>query len=124
MLVGCGGHATKQPPRAQGPRLPRATAQQLASLSDAAASALAARSCDAPTRVAALQAATLRAINAHRIPPEFQEELLGAVNDLAGRSSVCVRVQQTGNAPAPRGGGKHKPKHVEHKSKHGDESGD
>ena len=78
LLAGCGSAA--------GPRLPRALAATWSSDADAVAAALhAGDACLAQRRAGMLQASVIAAVNAHRLRPEFQETLVGAVNDLATR---------------------------------------
>jgi hypothetical protein len=82
-LSGCGDakRATPHPPT-----LPRALATQLAASSDAVANALAeGESCRARALAQQLRRDTVAAVNAGRVDPRLQEELTGAVNDLAGR---------------------------------------
>ena len=83
LAAGCGGRDAAAPP---GPKLPRPLAQRLADTSDAVAEALAAGDgCTARRRATSLQRTVIAAINARRVPPAFQEPLLGAANELAGR---------------------------------------
>jgi len=83
LAAGCGGHEAAGP---QQPTLPRPLAQRLAGASDAVATALVAGDeCTALHRATSLQRTVIAAINAHRVPPVFQEQLLGAVNALAER---------------------------------------
>ena len=85
LLAGCGS-AAPSPPKAVRPHLPRALAADWAQQADAVATALAAGDgCLAQQRAAALQAAVIEAIDAHRVGARFQEPLQSAVNDLAGR---------------------------------------
>src|SRR5262249_17972111 len=79
LAAGCGGRAVSSPP----PGLPRPLAHGLAGASDSVASALAAGDgCTALHRATALQRTVIAAVNARRVPPAFQEPLLGAVNSL------------------------------------------
>ncbi|HEY1366889.1 MAG TPA: hypothetical protein VGF23_07240 [Gaiellaceae bacterium] len=83
LAAGCGGREAAGP---SPPELPRPLAQQLAGASDSVAAALAAGDgCTALRRATSLQRSVIAAINAHRVPPVFQEPLLGAVNALAER---------------------------------------
>jgi hypothetical protein len=80
VLAGCG--AT----RSAGPHLPRTLAAAWRSDADAVAEALAAGArCLARQRAVALQTSVIRAVNAHRLGSQFQEPLVGAVNELASR---------------------------------------
>jgi hypothetical protein len=111
LLAGCGGAATVTPRK---PTLPRALASSLRTQADAVAAALAANDgCLARQRAIALQGSVIAAVNAHRVPPRFQEPLQSAVNDLAAR----ITCTPPAPAPAPpehgRGHGKH--------GKHGDQ---
>jgi len=113
LLGGCGGTRHAAPPRP--PALPRALASDLASASDEVAAALASGdSCRALTLVHGLQAQTIAAINAHRVPAGLQEQLSGSVNSLAARVS-CV--------PPPDNRGKHKD-HEKHGKKKKKDEGD
>jgi hypothetical protein len=88
-LAGCGGGAEDRPTPVR-PKLPSALAAELAERVDRVAAALGAGdSCTALAEANALQQATVQAVNARRLPAAFQEDLTGAVNDLAGRIS-CV----------------------------------
>lgn len=105
LLGGCGGSNHAAPPRP--PALPHSLASDLAATSDAVAAALSAGdSCQALTLAHGLQAQTIAAINAHRVPAGLQEQLSGAVNGLVARVR-CVP------SPPPtiteeHGRGKHK----------------
>ena len=81
LVTGCGGHARRSvPPQ---PKLPAALAGQLASSSDAVAAKLDANDgCGALAEARRLQQRTIAAINAHRVPAVFQEDLLSATNQL------------------------------------------
>jgi hypothetical protein len=110
VLSGCGGAKHAAPPRP--PALPHALASDLAAASDQVAAALATGdSCRALILVHGLQAQTIAAINAHRVPAGLQEQLSGAVNSLAARVS-CV--------PPPDNRGKHNG-HEKHGKKKKDE---
>ena len=107
-LSGCGSgpdHRAAPPPR-----LPSTVASSLAARSDEVARALEAGVwCRAASLARQLQQQTIAAINAHRVPVVFQEDLAATVNDLVGRI-VCV--------PGPerrKDNGKHKgqKKHAE-----------
>jgi hypothetical protein len=73
LLAGCGGGGTTAP---AGPRLPHAVAQRLLSALD---------------DPAALQARTIRELNAHRIPAALQEPLVSQVNALVADPSAARR---------------------------------
>lgn len=99
-LAGCGGGPERRatPP----PRLPPAVGSALAAQSDRVAQALdAGDGCSAAALAQELQQHTIAAINAHRVPAPFQEDLAASVTDLVSRIT-CVPVQQ------PRDRGKHK----------------
>jgi hypothetical protein len=83
-LSGCGADAKRATPHP--PTLPRALATQLAARSDAVANALAeGESCRARALAEQLRRDTIAAVNARRVDTRLQEELTGAVNDLAAR---------------------------------------
>jgi hypothetical protein len=83
LLGGCGSRHAAAPEQ---PRLPRALATAWRSDADAVAAALAAGDrCLARRRVASLQTSVIEAVNARRLASQFQEPLLGAVNELAAR---------------------------------------
>jgi hypothetical protein len=81
-LAGCGrGGGDAAPP--PGPALERATADQLASTSDAIADALDDGDvCGAAGLADQLNDQVIEAINAGRIPPAFQEDLQARANEL------------------------------------------
>jgi hypothetical protein len=86
-LSGCGGAKRAAP---HPPTLPRSLATAFAARSDAVADALVAGdSCRAVALARQLQRETIAAINRGRVPTSFQENLTGAVNDLAARVT-CV----------------------------------
>jgi hypothetical protein len=98
--------------------LPHALAFELAATSDAVAASLAAgNSCRALTLARRLQARTIAAINAGRVPSGLQEDVSGSVNALVARVT-CVPPP----APAPPAEKKHG--HEKHKGhghkKHGE----
>jgi len=112
-LSGCGGAKPAAAPHP--PTLPRPLATALAERSDAVADALAAGdSCRALTLARQLQRKTIAAINQRRVGGPFQENLAGAVNDLAARVT-CVPPSPP---PAKKEHG-HK-KHEKHGNKHKD----
>ena len=88
VCAACGSHALRAEPPP--PKLPAALAAQLATSSDAVAARLDADdSCGALATARGLQQQAIAAINAHRVPPAFQEDLLAATNDLVARIT-CV----------------------------------
>lgn len=112
-LAGCGGAAKKPAPAV--PKLPRALASAWRAQADGVAAALASGDgCLAEQRMQALQQAVIDAVNARTVPGRFQEPLLGAVNDLAGRIS-CTPPP----APAPTPPEKQHPPHPPHGHGHG-----
>jgi hypothetical protein len=84
--AGCGGSSDAAPPR-----LPREVASALAARSDAIARTLdAGDPCRAAVQARALRSRTIAAVNARRIPRDYQEELLGAVQELvASTEEAC-----------------------------------
>jgi len=81
-VAGCGGGGgdTAPPP---GPAIERATAERLASTSDAIADALDEGDvCGAAGLADELNGQVIDAINAGRIPPAFQEDLQARANEL------------------------------------------
>jgi hypothetical protein len=112
-LAGCGNdnaHRAAPPP----PRLPRVLADELASQSDELARALDAQdSCRASSLVRVLQARTIAAINARRVPAAFQEPLASTVTDLVSRircvpSPAVPRDQDAKGKGKGKGKGEHK----------------
>jgi hypothetical protein len=94
--------------------LPRTLAASLADQSDRVARALeGGDSCQAASVARVLQAQTIAAINARRVPAAFQEPLTSAVTDLVGRIR-CVP------PPAPE----HEPGRGKKKGHHKGEGGD
>jgi hypothetical protein len=114
-VSGCGGAKRSAPPP---PTLPRTLATALAAQSDAVGDALSAGdSCRALRLAQQLQRRTIAAINDGRVSGRLQEQLSGAVNELAARVT-CVP-----QAAAPSGKNKHDHgKHNGHGKKH--EEGD
>jgi hypothetical protein len=103
LLAGCGG-AHRVTPRQ--PRLPAALAGPWRTQADAVAAALASGDgCLAQQRAVALRTSVIAAVNSHTLPPRFQEQLVGAVNDLAGR----IHCAPPAPAPAPVAHGHSKP---------------
>ncbi len=102
VLAGCGGHSSH---RTAQPKLQRALAQQLATLSERVAEKLdAGDSCSALVAANALQSQTIAAVNGHKVPDALKEPLMSAATELASRIQC---------APAPphhkgHGKGKHK----------------
>jgi hypothetical protein len=110
-LAGCGGGSEHR--AAAPPKLPPALATSLAARSDRVAQALdAGDACGAAALAKDLQQQTIAAINAHRVPAPFQEDLAASVTDLASRIE-CVPVQH------PRSHGKHKGKDKDKEKHHG-----
>ncbi|MFL6028602.1 MAG: hypothetical protein ACJ74D_01040 [Gaiellaceae bacterium] len=92
-MSGCGADAKRATPRP--PTLPRALATQLAARSDAVANALAeGESCRARALAEQLRRDAIAAVNGRRIDTRLQEELTGAVNDLAARVRCVPPVVQ------------------------------
>ena len=91
-LSGCGsgpGHRAAPPPK-----LPPAIASSLAARSDEVARALeAGNACRAAGLARQLQQQTIAAVNAHRVPAAFQEDLASTASDLVGRIT-CVPAQK------------------------------
>jgi hypothetical protein len=112
-LAGCGGGPEHQ--AAPPPKLPPALGSDLAAQSDRVAQALdAGDGCSAAHLAQELQQQTIAAINAHRVPAPFQEDLAASVTDLVSRIA-CVPVQQ------PQHRGRHKGKDKKkHKGKKDD----
>lgn len=106
-VAGCGGAHTTTPRQ---PTMPRALAQSLRAQADGIAAALTAGDgCLAQQRAVSLQASVITAVNARRLPPRFQETLLGSVNDLVSRIT-CVPppvAQPTEHGHKHEGHGKH-----------------
>jgi hypothetical protein len=96
LLAGCGSE-TKQD---DGPALPHALGLAWERQATAAADALNdGDQCLARRRLRRLQTDVIAAINARRVPPALQEELLGTVNDsvvrvLCGRGNTPPTAQQ------------------------------
>lgn len=81
-LAGCGGGGGDAAPP-PGPAIERATAEQLASTSDAIADALDGGDvCGAAGLADELNGQVIEAINAGRVPPAFQEDLQARSNEL------------------------------------------
>ena len=96
VLAGCGGGGK--------PAIDPAVAQRLARQADAVAASSAARNpCAAAHSAAALQAATIRAINAHEIPERYQETLQTRANELVAelRPECLPSVTAAPTAPTP-----------------------
>lgn len=109
-LAGCesGGEHRAAP---QPVRLPRPLADALAAQSDQIAQALDAQdSCRAASLARVLQAHTIAAINARRVPGAFQEPLASAVTDLVSRIR-CVPPPVEPEGQGRNGKGKAKGKH-------------
>jgi hypothetical protein len=114
-LSACGGEAKRAAPPP--PSLPRVLAATLAARSDAVAAALAqGDGCRARMAAQQLQHETIAAINAGRIAAPLQEELSGAVNDLAARVTCVPPPAATSDEdehPKHKGKGHEKKKHGE-----------
>jgi hypothetical protein len=81
LLGGCGGGEEAEPPPR--PTIDATTAEALASTSDSIADALDAGDvCTAAGRADDLNAQVIEAINAKKIPPAFQEDLLARAQEL------------------------------------------
>jgi hypothetical protein len=117
LLAGCGGaHPTT--PRL--PRLPHALASTWRAEADGVASALAAGDgCLAQQRAVALQSSVIGAVNKRRLPPRFEETLLGSVNDLVSRIA-CVPPPAPAAPPAPHEGHGHGHHHHDKHGGHGE----
>lgn len=94
-LAGCGGGGK--------PAIEPGVAQRLARQADAvAASAAAGKACAAARHATALQTATTRAINAHAIPPRYQETLLARATELVSELQVACLPSPAAAAPSPQ----------------------
>jgi hypothetical protein len=81
LFGGCGGGTEAEPPPR--PAIERATAEALAATSDSIADALDAGDvCTAAGRADDLNAQVIEAINAKKIPPAFQEDVLSRAQEL------------------------------------------
>jgi hypothetical protein len=104
LAAGCG--SSSSPPRAKPPpRIPAAVAEQLASDADAVA---ASSGCAGHAAAVKLFADARAEIGS--VPSRYQEQLMGAANDIAGGIPACP-------PPKPKGAPGH-PKH--HHDHHGD----
>lgn len=118
VLSACGGAKHTAPP--QPPAFPRALAANLASTSEAVAASLAAGdSCRALSLAHGLQAQTIAAINARRVPAGLQEQLSGAVNGLVARVTCVPPEQSRSQDNSHRSGHRKKKGH----DRHGDNEG-
>jgi hypothetical protein len=112
-LSSCGGEAKRASPP---PTLPRPLATSLAAGSDAVADALAAgESCRALTLAHQLRAETIAAVNTGRVDARLEEDLTGAVNDLAERVRCVPPPQPRNEDEADHGKGKGKGHGKKHK---------
>lgn len=94
-VAGCGGGGDAVPP--PGPAIERATAERLASTSDAIADALDGGDvCGAAGLADELNGQVIEAINAGRIPPTFQEDLQARANELVNTVN-CPRTSDEGD---------------------------
>jgi hypothetical protein len=113
LLAGCGSSHSIVPRQ---PTMPRALAQSFRAQADGVAAALAAGDgCLAQQRAVALQTSVIAAVNTRRLPPRFQETLVGSVNDLVSRIT-CVPPPAP---PAPAAGHGHGHGHGHEHEKHG-----
>jgi hypothetical protein len=84
-VAGCGGTQNAAPPTAA-PKLPRALAQAWAQQAEQVAVAIdEGDGCTARQRAATLRSQVVDAVNAHRVPRRYLEQLVSTTNDLAGR---------------------------------------
>jgi hypothetical protein len=89
-LAGCGGQDEREP-EVEGPRIERATANELADLSDDVADRLeGGDSCGAAESAAQLRARLTAAINEGKVPEAYLEELSGAANELELGVPNCI----------------------------------
>jgi hypothetical protein len=118
VLAGCGAERAAPPTR---PHLPHALGAAWRKDADAVADALAVGDgCLARQRAVALRTAVITAVNAHRLPPRFQESLVGAVNDLASRIRCVPATPAPAPAPTPAPA---PPAHEDHGHGHGKHKG-
>jgi hypothetical protein len=112
LLAGCGSGDERAAPPPQ--RLPAGLAAHLASRSDEVARLLRQNDgCGAQAAAKALQQEAIAAVNARRVPAQFQEPLLGAANDLV------FRIHCAPPPPQPRAEDRHgDKKHHKGKGKH------
>lgn len=120
-LAACGGGGGT-------PAIAPAVAQRLARQADAvAAGAAKGDGCAAARHAATLQAATIRAINAHAIPARFQEGLLGRANELVSElQATCLpapAAAPTATAPVQRAPAPPRPHGPGHDHPHGHDHG-
>lgn len=110
-LAGCGS-STKERAAPPPPKLPRAVATALASQSETIAQALDAQeSCRASSLARVLQAKTIAAINARRVPGALQEPLASTVTDLVSRIRCTPPPTVEEPGQGRKGKGKAKGKH-------------
>ena len=89
-LAGCGGQEQAEP-EVEGPRIERATANELADLSDDVADRLeGGDSCGAAESAAQLRERLTAAINEGKVPEAYLEELSGAANELELGVPNCI----------------------------------
>jgi hypothetical protein len=89
-LAGCGGQDEREPEVA-GPRIERATANELADLSDDVADRLEGGDpCGAAESAAQLRERLTAAINEGKVPEAYLEELSGAANELELGVPNCI----------------------------------
>jgi hypothetical protein len=102
-LAGCGGHTHVRRVEAPAPKLPRALAGRLATLStDVARELDVGDACAASASAADLQRQTIAAINRGAVPAALQETLQSSVTDVVSRIR-CVPSPAPTPAPAPKG---------------------
>jgi hypothetical protein len=90
LLAGCGGGGESTENAAPGPRIERATAEQLAELSDEVARLLeTGDSCGASQSAARLRDGVTEAINAGKVPEVYLEDLSGLANELEAQIPAC-----------------------------------
>jgi hypothetical protein len=90
-LTGCGGNDGDTETVAAGPRIERATAEQLASLSDQLAEHLeGGDSCSASKTAARLRDALTAAINDGKVPEVYLEDLSGLANEIEVQIPKCA----------------------------------
>jgi hypothetical protein len=108
LLAGCGGSSPRH--AQQAPKIPASVANQLAADADAVATT---PGCAGHTAAVRLQQDAIAAIS--RVPRRYQEPIMTAANDIAGRIPACAPPPRKGPKPPGKKGPKHKPpKHGPH----------